>query len=285
MSQPGNEAQDGSSGEPAGTGQPQPADPDGYSPSGYAPGGYGQGGHGQGGYGPGNSQPPYGGTSYSQNPYDQMPYEQPGFGQDPYGRAPQGYGQQAGYGQQPGYGPQPYGPTGYPPDPYGQPAYGTATPGWLAQQGGTPSLDQPHYGIGPVDAVKRVFQKYARFDGRASRSEYWWFALATALLSVLFFLPFAVIAGQAEATGSDDVPAGAIVLLILGLLVMLALAVPSIAVSVRRLHDGGFSGWLYLLNFVPYVGSLVVLVFMVLPPKPEGARYDRRPVGPGYYPG
>ena len=69
------------------------------------------------------------------------------------------------------------------------------------------------------------------------------------------------------------------------MLAFLAIAVPSIAVTVRRLHDAGFSGWLYLVNLVPYVGGLVILVLTILPSKPEGARFDRHQAGPGYYQG
>ncbi len=222
-------------------------------------------------------------------------YGQPDQSQYGYGQAPQGYGQpgypQPGYGDQPGYPQAGYGQPGYAADPYAQNPYpqgdAYAQPGYGAwpaqQQGGTPTLDQPWYGIGPVQAVKRAFQKYARFDGRASRSEYWWFTLATTLVGLVFLIPVAMV-GQASDTGSQP-PTSAIVMVVLGLLVFLALVVPSIAVSVRRLHDAGFSGLLYLINLVPYVGGLVMLVFMVLPSKPEGARFDRRPAGPGYYQG
>ena len=75
------------------------------------------------------------------------------------------------------------------------------------------------------------------------------------------------------------------VLVTAGMIPFLGLVVPSIAITVRRLHDGGFSGLLYLINFVPYIGSLAILVLTILPSKPEGARYDRRPAGPGYYQG
>jgi uncharacterized membrane protein YhaH (DUF805 family) len=51
--------------------------------------------------------------------------------------------------------------------------------------------------------------------------------------------------------------------------------VPTIAVGVRRLHDANMSGWLYLINFIPLAGAFVLIVLLVLPPKPEGARFDR----------
>jgi uncharacterized membrane protein YhaH (DUF805 family) len=277
VSQPGHETHDSSTGDQgAGTSPPQPSDqqPHGSSAWGQPPQGYGEQGYGQApGYGQqGYPQPGYGDQAgYGQQTYGQQGYPQPGYG-DQAGYGQQGYPQQ-GYGQQ-GYGQDPYA------QPYGQGGYGQA---WPATQGGTPTLDQPWYGIGPVDGVKRAFQKYARFDGRASRSEYWWFALASSIPAILFLVPL-VIVGEASDRGGD-VPAGAVILMLVLGLALLALVVPSIAVSVRRLHDGGFSGLLYLITLVPYIGSLALLVFMVLPPKPEGARFDRRPVGPAYYQG
>lgn len=51
--------------------------------------------------------------------------------------------------------------------------------------------------------------------------------------------------------------------------------VPGLAVTVRRLHDVDLSGWFYLLGRIPFVGGFILLVFLVLSPKPGGARFDR----------
>ena len=64
------------------------------------------------------------------------------------------------------------------------------------------------------------------------------------------------------------------VLVIFGLL-YLAVIIPSIALTVRRLHDANFSGWLYLLHLIPSLGSLIVFILTLLPSKPEGARFDK----------
>lgn len=61
------------------------------------------------------------------------------------------------------------------------------------------------------------------------------------------------------------------------MLVALALLVPMIAIHVRRFHDLGYSGWWYLLSFIPYVGSLVVLVMMCLPSQEGGNKYGPHP--------
>jgi uncharacterized membrane protein YhaH (DUF805 family) len=101
-------------------------------------------------------------------------------------------------------------------------------------------------------AVRTVLQqKYADFNGRASRSEYWWYVLAYAIAYVIV----------------------AIVGSFLPLLLALALIVPSIAVSIRRLHDVDKSGWWLLISLVPIVGFIVLLYFTV----------QRGTVGPNQY--
>lgn len=145
--------------------------------------------------------------------------------------------------------------------PYGQPSGG--------QPNGDPgTLDLPWYGIGFTDAVRRFFQKYARFDGRASRSEYWWSALGLFAIELVLYVPLVI--GAATKTTALAILAG-----VLFVVFALAIIVPSIAIAVRRLHDAGFSGWLYLLSLIPCI-SLVVLVLLCLPSKPEGVKYDRR---------
>jgi len=101
------------------------------------------------------------------------------------------------------------------------------------------------------DAIRSCFSKYADFSGTASRPEYWWFALFATLVYLCLFIVAAAFRSPA------------VFILALGLIL------PSLAVQVRRLRDGGFSGWLAFLNLVPYVGSLVILVFMCLPSKPQ----------------
>lgn len=138
-------------------------------------------------------------------------------------------------------------------------------------------LDQPYYGVGPIEAVKRFFKNYAVFSGRASRSEYWWSTLALGVIGGVLGL-LALIAGAAGATtdayGESQPGVGFIPFAVLLLIFSLAIILPTIAITVRRLHDINQSGLLYLINFVPYVGSIVLLVLAILPSKPEGARFD-----------
>lgn len=96
-----------------------------------------------------------------------------------------------------------------------------------------------------------VQEKYYDFAGRAPRSEYWWFQLFRWL----------VITG-AGILGSMLGPAAAA-----GLtgLAGLALFLPDLAVSVRRLHDSGNSGWWILLKLIPFLGAIILFVFFVMP--------------------
>lgn len=149
----------------------------------------------------------------------------------------------------------------------------------MSQPGAVP-LDQPLRGASFGQAVGRFFKKYATFTGRASRSEYWWWALATFLVYLL--LVIGTIVG-AFATGEFDEYSDTFYLgpaLSVGLVLMalwyLGTLVPQIAVAVRRLHDANFSGWMILLRLLPTLGDTIVFILTVLPPKPEGARFDKR---------
>ncbi len=98
-----------------------------------------------------------------------------------------------------------------------------------------------------------ALKKYAEFNGRARRREYWFFVLFNVIISfVLGFIDG--LAGLAGETGFGP----------LGGLYTLAVLCPGLAVSARRLHDTGRSGWWLLIVFVPIVGALVLLVFMLL---------------------
>ncbi len=108
--------------------------------------------------------------------------------------------------------------------------------------------------------------RYAQFSGRASRSEFWWFQLFV----VIVLIPSNVLGFIASYTGSSTL---ALISTGVGALVWLAIIVPMIAVTVRRLHDTDRSGWWYLLMLVPIVG-LVVLVFLLLPGTPGNNRFD-----------
>lgn len=111
-----------------------------------------------------------------------------------------------------------------------------------------------------ADAVRSVFSKYATFSGRARRSEFWWFALFSGIVQTVMSLLDAAIGNR-----------------ILGLLVALALLLPSLAVTVRRLHDTGRSGWWIFIALIPLVGVIVLLVFELQDSQPESNAYGPSP--------
>jgi uncharacterized membrane protein YhaH (DUF805 family) len=148
-----------------------------------------------------------------------------------------------------------------------QPAYSNAVP-----------LSAPLHGASLGDAVRRFFGKYATFTGRASRSEYWWWFLVSFLVSAVLQILAFVTGGpgglSADGTTVEAPGAGYVIFNIILLIWALATLVPSIALLVRRLHDGNFSGFFAFLGLVPFVGGIILLVLTLLPSKPEGARFD-----------
>ncbi|UNB55808.1 DUF805 domain-containing protein [Mycolicibacterium sp. YH-1] len=128
-------------------------------------------------------------------------------------------------------------------------------------------LTLPLYGATFGQAVSRFYGSYARFSGRASRSEFWWVMLA---LTVVAFL----CGGFVGAAGEDS--ALELIAMVIMVLFLLGCAIPGWALLVRRLHDANLSGWMSLLTVLPYVGIVIQIVFGLLPSKQLGERFDRR---------
>lgn len=132
-----------------------------------------------------------------------------------------------------------------------------------------------------MDLMLAPLRRYAEFEGRSRRSEYWLFAL----FQILLYIAMAVVGGGAasllSSAGSEDL-AGVVaaVLMVAFVIVMLGLFIPSLAVTVRRLHDAGFSGWWVLLSLIP-LGGLVVFIFTVLDGTPGPNQYGADPKGRG----
>ena len=148
------------------------------------------------------------------------------------------------------------------------------------QQGG---YQQPSYGYGYQEDdnelslwgfyMKCLKDKYASFDGRARRKEYWSFALFNA---IIYFIFYAVGIFLAVSTRS-----GTLALIVFGILGIYALGiiVPSLAVTVRRLHDiGKGGGWIFI-SCVPFVGGLILLVFTLLDSEAGENRFGPNPKG------
>jgi len=105
-----------------------------------------------------------------------------------------------------------------------------------------------------------VLKKYVVFEGRARRKEYWYFALISVIISFIL--------------GLID---RAIGINILAPIYGLAVLLPSLGVSVRRLHDTGRSGWWIFINLIPLIGLIIWLVFMFTDSQPGTNQYGPSP--------
>jgi uncharacterized membrane protein YhaH (DUF805 family) len=100
-----------------------------------------------------------------------------------------------------------------------------------------------------------VLKKYAVFDGRASREEFWMYTLVNFIVSLVLHLVSGVLGG----------------------IYSLAVLVPSLAVGARRLHDTGRSGWLLLIGLIPLIGIIVLIVFWVQDSQAGANKYGPNP--------
>lgn len=115
-----------------------------------------------------------------------------------------------------------------------------------------------------ADAIKSVLSQYATFSGRARRSEYWFWFLAYFIVAIV-----ASFIDQAMGVKAGQ-PGPAVIVL------ALALLLPNLAVTVRRLHDTDRSGWWILIGAIPLVGAIVLLVFYVSDSKGNN-KYGKSP--------
>lgn len=269
---------------------------------------------------PNTAAPQYGAPAPAYGQLSGNPYGQPAYGQEqptqPNPAYSQPYGQPAGAQSAPAYGQPAYGqPNG---NPYGQPdgAYGQVPPTYNAYPAPAAATDtnavplnKPYYGCSFQEAFLRFWKKYVVFKGRASRSEFWWWMLASFAIQV-------VLSTLVDVSNDH--------LSFLSSLWSLAILVPSIALSVRRLHDINKPGWwlaifygavfagailmivgggaalfgvlrvwgspsdsgyyataaagslgiLFIGAIIAAAAGIVYIVFMTLPSKPEGARFD-----------
>ena len=120
-----------------------------------------------------------------------------------------------------------------------------------------------------MNLMLEPLRKFADFEGRARRAEYWLFTLFVLIAYVVAML----IGGLFDRGGSPEATPEAIFFC----LTVLALFVPSLALVVRRLHDINRSGWWYLLAFLPVIGSIIILIFMLTPGTPGPNRYGPDP--------
>ena len=117
-----------------------------------------------------------------------------------------------------------------------------------------------------TESIQTCFKKWRTVKGTASRSEFWFFTLFIALVAIPLVILFLVTAGN---TGYHS--SGSAGLLVLGVLIVFYICIlpASICATVRRLHDIGKPGTYYFVSFIPYVGSAILLYFLVQPTKED----------------
>ena len=133
------------------------------------------------------------------------------------------------------------------------------------------SSGRPAHIMSFTDAVQNVvMNNYANWDGRASRSEYWWFNLFNLIINIVTDVIDSSLGMGMIAYGVGFV----------GFIALLALLLPSIGVSVRRLHDLGKSGWWLLIAIIPivnFIGIFVILVFTLMEGEKQPNQYGEVP--------
>ena len=124
------------------------------------------------------------------------------------------------------------------------------------------------------DAMRTCLEdKYVNFEGRASRSEFWWYQLGLVVLNVGFIVVSLIL-------GFILGEIGAILSLLILLVLALGLFLPGLGALVRRLHDGGRSGWWFLLALIPivnFIGVFVILAFLIMDGQPGDNQFGPAP--------
>lgn len=115
-----------------------------------------------------------------------------------------------------------------------------------------------------MDAVKACFGKYADFNGRSPRAEFWYFMLFNAVVGIVLYALAAAVATF---------------FLYIYYIYALAVIVPNIAVAIRRMHDIGRSGWWILISLVPLIGSIWYIVLCALPSQLGPNKFGPNPYG------
>ena len=187
-------------------------------------------------------------ATYTAQPGAYNPYA----AQQPYAQPQQGNYQQPPYTQ--------------PQQPYYQPGY-TQPPVMPMQENPAPSF---------IDCIKLFFKNYVNFSGRSRRAEYWYVVLFNIIVSVVLGIISGIIA-----TIIQDAEISNIISLSLSGVWELACLLPALALGVRRLHDIGKSGAMLLISLIPFVGSILLIVWCATDSDPAPNEYG---VSPKYTP-
>jgi uncharacterized membrane protein YhaH (DUF805 family) len=136
-----------------------------------------------------------------------------------------------------------------------------------------------------IGAVGSAYRHYFKFSGRASLSEYWWFALFVIglpfvmILTLMLIGPTVYRVGSTYYTSPDQGAGGAVsaVVVLACFALIIASIIPHFSLASRRLHDTGRTGWWQLVVLVPWLGGLVLLVLLALKGTPGPNKYGPRP--------
>ena len=120
-----------------------------------------------------------------------------------------------------------------------------------------------------IEAYKKFWKGYVDFEGRSTRSDYWFAYLANMLTVIAFYVLLAIFGGIAGATESSFLAVISLILLLIFFAYGIAACLPGIAVTVRRLRDAGYN-WPYIfVAFIPFVGGIILIVLLCKPTKVE----------------
>ena len=121
--------------------------------------------------------------------------------------------------------------------------------------------------------IDTIRNRYAKFNGRATRSEYWYFVLFYIILSIIMTTLDAVVLNPMLGMTANEANQGGF----LQTITALALLIPSIALAVRRLHDIGKSGWWLLVGLIPIAGFFVLIYYYVTDSQAQENLYGPNP--------
>ena len=124
-------------------------------------------------------------------------------------------------------------------------------------------------------AIQSVFSKATKLEGRAPRSEYWYWVLFTFIVQMFTIIPVILVAMMVP---QRDVWAILPFLIAAGS-IWVFLWITRITVTVRRYHDQGLSGWMFFIGIIPAVGGLLEIIFMLQPSQPGSNKYGVQYLG------
>lgn len=120
-----------------------------------------------------------------------------------------------------------------------------------------------------IEAYKKFWKGYVDFEGRSTRSDYWFVYLVNVLITFAYFLLQAVFGGLVAVTESSFLVVISLILLLIFFAFGIAAILPGIAVTVRRLRDAGYNWAFIFIPLIPLVGGIIFIVLLCQPTKVE----------------